>query len=112
MHRSIKDHLSSYATMKHSGVESLQTLSKTISLTTSFMMKFTASRLRREVLQSLLHLYGKNASRVIGGTGTLLPHSPLDAFAIYRAVDPGVFGTHYIPFRSRYAVLGGFEGNR
>lgn len=54
----------------------------------------------------------KNASRVIGGTGTLLPHSPLDAFAIYRAVDPGVFGTHYIPFRSRYAVLGGFEGKQ
>jgi len=54
----------------------------------------------------------KNASRVIAGTGTLLPHSPLDAFAIYRAVDPGVFGTHYIPFRSRYAVLGGFEGKQ
>lgn len=54
----------------------------------------------------------KNAARVIGGTGTLLPHSPLDAFAIYRAVDPGVFGTHYIPFRSRYAVLGGFEGKQ
>jgi len=54
----------------------------------------------------------KQADRVIGGTGTLLPHSPLDAFAIYRAVDPGVFGTHFIPFRSRYALLGGFEGKQ
>ena len=54
----------------------------------------------------------KNAERVIGCTGTLLPHSPIDAFAIYRAIDPAVFGDHFIPFRSRYALMGGFEGKQ
>ena len=52
------------------------------------------------------------ASRIIACTGTLLPHSPLDAFGVFRAVDPGVFGTSYIPFRATYAVLGGFEGKQ
>jgi SNF2 family DNA or RNA helicase len=52
------------------------------------------------------------ADRVIGGTGTLLPHSPLDAFAIYRAIDPGIFGTSFIAYKSKYAILGGFEGKQ
>ena len=52
------------------------------------------------------------ASRIIACTGTLLPHSPLDAFGVFRAVDPGIFGTSYIPFRATYAVLGGFEGKQ
>ncbi len=38
-------------------------------------------------------------------TGTPLPHSPLDAFATYRCLDPGIFGTSYVKFRDRYAVM-------
>ncbi len=38
-------------------------------------------------------------------TGTPLPHSPLDAFATYRCLDPGLFGTSYVKFRDRYAVM-------
>jgi SNF2 family DNA or RNA helicase len=53
-----------------------------------------------------------NAARIIAGTGTLLPHSPLDAFGIYRAIDPGVFGQNYLQFKARYAVMGGFEGKQ
>ena len=51
----------------------------------------------------------KNATRVFGCTGTLLPHSPMDAFGIFRAIDPAVFGIHFIPFRTTYAEMGGYE---
>jgi SNF2 family DNA or RNA helicase len=47
-----------------------------------------------------------SALRIFGCTGTLLPHSPLDAFGSFRAVDPAVFGDSYIPFRSTYAEMG------
>lgn len=53
-----------------------------------------------------------NTKRTIACTGTLLPHSPLDAFGVFRAVDPALFGTSFIPFRATYAVLGGFEGKQ
>jgi len=42
-------------------------------------------------------------------TGTPMPHSPLDIYAQYRAIDDKVFGTSVARFRSRYAVLGGYE---
>ena len=51
----------------------------------------------------------KNARRVFICTGTLLPHSPMDAFGVFRAVDPAVFGDHFIPFRTKYAEMGGYE---
>lgn len=37
-------------------------------------------------------------------SGTPIPQSPLDIFGLYRALDPGVFGTAFSRFRSRYAV--------
>lgn len=47
--------------------------------------------------------------RKVGLTGTPLPHSPLDAYAQYRFLDPGIFGTSFVRFRSRYAIMGGYE---
>lgn len=44
-------------------------------------------------------------------TGTPMPHSPLDLYGQYRALDPGIFGTSYTKFRDRYAVLGGPDRN-
>ncbi len=41
-------------------------------------------------------------------TGTPMPHSPLDIYAQYRFLDPGIFGTSYQRFRMRYAVMGGY----
>lgn len=41
-------------------------------------------------------------------TGTPMPHSPLDVYAQYRAIDPGVFGTSFVNFRSRFAIIGRF----
>ena len=45
-------------------------------------------------------------------TGTLMPHSPMDVFAQYRFLDPGVFGTGFFKFRSRYARMGGYMGKQ
>jgi len=45
-------------------------------------------------------------------TGTPLPHSPLDAYAQYRFLDKGIFGTSFVNFRARYAVMGGFNGKQ
>ncbi len=42
-------------------------------------------------------------------TGTPLPHSPLDAYGQYRFLDPGIFGQSFTRFRSRYAIMGGFQ---
>ena len=33
-----------------------------------------------------------------------MPHSPLDAFAQMRVIEPRVFGWKYTAFRERYAV--------
>lgn len=41
--------------------------------------------------------------RVLGLTGTLMPHGPLDVYAQGRAVNPAVFGTSNAVFRARYA---------
>jgi SNF2 family DNA or RNA helicase len=43
----------------------------------------------------------------VGLSGTLLAHSPLDAYGVYRAIeapDCQTFGTSFTAFRSRYAV--------
>lgn len=52
---------------------------------------------------------GKKVKWKIGLTGTPMPHSPLDAYAQYRHLDPGVFGTSNSLFKNTYAVKGGFE---
>jgi hypothetical protein len=46
-----------------------------------------------------------NAEGCIEGTGTPMPHSPLDIFAQYRALDPAIFGTNWFRFRHRYAIM-------
>lgn len=52
------------------------------------------------------------AKRRVALTGTPMPHSPLDIYAQFRALDPGVFGTSFNRFRGRYAIMGGFEGRQ
>ena len=51
----------------------------------------------------------KRASRVVAMSGTPLPHSPMDAFGQFRAIDPWVLGASWWAFRKRYGVLGGFK---
>jgi len=38
-------------------------------------------------------------------TGTMMPHSPLDAFAQFRCLDESIFGTSFALHRARYAKL-------
>jgi SNF2 family DNA or RNA helicase len=45
-------------------------------------------------------------------TGTPMPHSPLDIYPQFRAMDPGIFGTSVARFREQYAVMGGFENKQ
>lgn len=54
---------------------------------------------------------GRLAKRIrykIALTGTPMPHSPLDAWSQYRALDTSIFGTSFVQFKNRYAVMGGF----
>lgn len=53
----------------------------------------------------------KRAKHVYGLTGTPMPHSPMDIYAQYRAIDDSLFGRNFSKFRARYAIMGGFGGN-
>lgn len=57
-------------------------------------------------------LLGDRVPYRIALTGTPLPHSPLDAYAQYRFLDKGIYGTSFVNFRARYAVMGGFNGKQ
>jgi SNF2 family DNA or RNA helicase len=50
--------------------------------------------------------------RVLALTGTPLPQGPMDAYGLYRAIDPQVFGTNFLRFRNQYAVMGGYENRQ
>lgn len=58
------------------------------------------------------HYLGDRIPYRLALTGTPMPHSPLDLWSQMRVVDPAVFGTHFFKFRSRYAVLGGYENKQ
>lgn len=53
---------------------------------------------------------GQKARNRMCLTGTPMPHSPLDIYAQYRFLDPGIFGTSFTKFRDHYAVMGGYGG--
>ena len=53
---------------------------------------------------------GHLARRRLALTGTPMPHSPLDTYAMYRFLDPHIFGFSFTRFRARYAVMGGYGG--
>lgn len=53
-----------------------------------------------------------DAEHKIALTGTPLPHSPLDLYGQYRALDVGIFGSRYGRFRDRYARMGGYQGKQ
>ncbi|MCW5981967.1 MAG: DEAD/DEAH box helicase [Bryobacteraceae bacterium] len=42
-------------------------------------------------------------------TGTPMPHSPLDIYAIFRFLDISIFGPSFAAFRQQYAVMGGYQ---
>jgi len=52
----------------------------------------------------------KKAKHRVCLSGTPTPHDILDAWSQFRFIDPSIFGTSFYLFRSRYAILGGFNG--
>jgi SNF2 family DNA or RNA helicase len=50
--------------------------------------------------------------RVIGLSGTPMPHSPMDVWAQMRAIDPGLFGPSYLRFRAEFAIMGGYKNKQ
>jgi SNF2 family DNA or RNA helicase len=46
----------------------------------------------------------------MGLTGTMMPHSFLDVYAQYRAIDARVFGTNFNAYKHQYGIFGGFGG--
>ena len=54
----------------------------------------------------------KASTRRLALTGTPMPHSPLDIYSQFRALDRTVFGWGWANFRSRYAVMGGYESKQ
>ena len=44
-------------------------------------------------------------SRRLGLTGTLLPHSPFDAYAQFRALDISIFGNNNYEFKKEYGEM-------
>lgn len=52
----------------------------------------------------LLYKIGLKTEKRIAMTGTPLPNGNIDAFGQMLFVDKTVFGTRFVPFRSRYAI--------
>lgn len=44
------------------------------------------------------------SDRRLGLTGTPMPQYPWDIFGIYRALDPGIFGPYWTPFKDRFVI--------
>lgn len=55
---------------------------------------------------------GKGAAYRLALSGTPVTNGPLDVFAQWRFLDESIFGISYYAFRTRYAVMGGFEGKQ
>lgn len=52
------------------------------------------------------------AKKRVGLTGTPFHNSPLDIYGQARFIAPGLFGGNLAAFRSRFAVMGGFQGKQ
>jgi SNF2 family DNA or RNA helicase len=50
-----------------------------------------------------------HANHRVGLTGTPMPHGPMDVYAQFRFLDMSIFGPSFTAFRTRYAVMGGFQ---
>ena len=59
-----------------------------------------------------LHRLGKISSYNIILTGTPITNSPLDFFSQYKFLDENIFGGSFYSFRSKYAILGGFQNHQ
>lgn len=56
-----------------------------------------------------MHRLGDIAKYKLILSGTPIQNNAIDLFSQYRFLDPTVFGTNFYAFRSRYAIMGGFD---
>ena len=54
----------------------------------------------------------KRTERRLALTGTPLSSGPLSLYGQYRFLDTSVFGTSFVQFRARYAVMGGYGNHQ
>lgn len=47
--------------------------------------------------------------KLLALTGTPMPHSPMDLYAQFRFLDPGIFGTSAARFKAQWAIMGGYQ---
>jgi SNF2 family DNA or RNA helicase len=59
-----------------------------------------------------MHRLGKLARFRLILTGTPVTQSPLDFYSQYKFLDESIFGTSFVQFRNRYAIMGGFENRQ
>ncbi len=45
----------------------------------------------------------------IGLSGTPMPHGPMDLYAVFRFLDISIFGPSFTAFRTKYAIMGGYQ---
>jgi SNF2 family DNA or RNA helicase len=54
----------------------------------------------------------KFAAHRLALTGTPMPHGPMDIYAVFRFLDITIFGPSYSAFRTRYALMGGYQNKQ
>lgn len=59
-----------------------------------------------------LHKLGKLSEYNVILTGTPITNSPLDFFSQYKFLDENIFGGSFYSFRSKYAIIGGFQNHQ
>lgn len=52
------------------------------------------------------------ATRRLMLSGTPMPSNPLNIYAQFRAMDSSIFGTSFVRFKSRYALMGGYQSKQ
>ena len=54
----------------------------------------------------------KKARLVLMLSGTPMPSNPLNIYAQFRVMNPTVYGTSFVKFKNRYALMGGFQNKQ
>ncbi len=65
---------------------------------------------RRSKQTKFAHVLTRTIPHRLALTGTPLPNGLQDAFAIFKAIDPDVFGPRWADFEDSYIVKGGYMG--